>query len=597
AKKYGMTLKELKELNGLKTDRIYIGQRLKVKAKKEKTKKWIAKKEKTKKKILKTALKKQEIELLKNTEIGKYFKKLEQEYNKLFSNAKTTRREWLNLIGEYRRIYLLYPASEIAPKAILRTADIYYQLYVKSSKKRDLKEAIKKYKLLINNFSSAPETEVAYFKLIKIYEKHLKDLNKAEKLKKIFSQKYPESLYLVKLGFKKITQEIKKENVKSLNLTVGLKKIIDIQPVTGEDYTRVIIDVSGNFDYKTDILKGSKGKPPRIYVDIYPAILNSKIPKKIDIKNAHLTRIRVGQFDKNTVRVVLDLTSLTSYKIFKLKDPYQLVLDLVGEHKKIKLISKISKEKEAEKANSNYINLARQLGLGIKRIVIDPGHGGRDAGAIGPTGLKEKDVVLRIAKILQKKLKKRLNVEVILTRNRDIFIPLMKRAAIANSKKADLFISIHANASPDSAARGIETYYLNFTTDPEAMRVAALENAVSNKRLSDLQDLVKAILANTKLSESRLLAEKIQNQLIRSLSRYYPDTIDRGVKYAPFLVLVGTRMPAVLVEVSFISNPTEEARLKNTHYLDLIAEGIAKGIKIYIQSFNFSKPDIYDKKS
>ncbi len=572
AKKYGMTLKELKEINRLKTNRIYIGQRLKVRAKKKKIvkKKIFRKKIAKERKVQKGKIKKQEIKFLKATEIGKYFENLEQEYNKLFFSSKTTRRDWLNLIEKYRRIYLLYPASKIAPKAILKVADIYYRLYIKSSKKRDLKEAIRRYKLLINNFPSAPETEIASFKLIKIYEKHLKDLNKAKKLKKIFSQKYPDSPYLLKLGIAK---------------RIRLKKVIDIQPITGEDYTRVIINVSGNFYYTTDILRGDKGKPPRIYIDIYPAILSSKIPKKIDIKNSHLTRIRIGQFDKNTVRVVLDLTSLTSYKIFKLKDPYQLVLDLVGEHK------------EAKKNGKNYINLARQLGLGIKRIVIDPGHGGHDTGAIGPTGLKEKDVVLKIAKILQKILKEKLHVDVILTRNRDVFIPLMKRAAVANSKKADLFISIHINASPDPEARGIETYYLNFTTDPEAMRVAALENAVSNKRLSDLQDLVKAILANTKLSESRLLAEKIQNQLIRSLSRYYPDTIDRGVKYAPFLVLVGTRMPAVLVEVDFITNPTEEARLKNTHYLDLIAEGIAKGIEIYIQSLNFSKPDVYDKKS
>ncbi|MCX8042138.1 MAG: N-acetylmuramoyl-L-alanine amidase, partial [Thermodesulfobacteriaceae bacterium] len=160
--------------------------------------------------------------------------------------------------------------------------------------------------------------------------------------------------------------------------------------------------------------------------------------------------------------------------------------------------------------------------------------------------------------------------------------------AIANSKKADLFISLHLNASPDPKAKGIETYYLNFTTDPEAMRVAALENAMSDKGLSDLYDLVRAVLANTKLSESKLLAEKVQRELVRNLSRNYPYVEDRGVKYAPFLVLVGTRMPAILVEAGFISNPSEAELFKKEEFLEKIAEGIIKGIEAYVQSLKFS---------
>ena len=513
----------------------------------------------------------------------------------MFSNSQTTRKEWLKLISKYRRLYLLYPGSRTAPKAILKTANIYYHLYKTSSNPKDLNEAIERYYFLIDNYSKAPEVEEAYYKLIQIYKDEIKDKEKVEKLKAEFKVKYPKSIYLAKLEEKKEVEKKKsevKKNIKEKSEKGRLKKVLEVQPVTGEDYSRVIINVSDNFEYQANILKGTKNKPPRIYVDIYPAILDNKVSKEIKIKDALLTKVRVAQFDKNTVRVVLDLNSLTSYKIFKLRDPYQLVLDLIGKERITEKVSKsLTKDKE------KYINLARQFGLSIKRIVIDPGHGGDDPGAIGPKGLKEKDIVLKVAKLLAQKLKEKLNVEVLLTRKKDKFIPLIQRPAIANSKKADLFISIHTNASPDSKARGVETYYLNFTTDPEAMRVAALENAASDKALSDLQDLIKAILANTKLSESRLLAEKIQEQLIKTLKRYYPDTINRGVKYAPFLVLVGTRMPAVLVEIGFISNPKEENRLKDSHYLEMVAEGIAKGIEIYIQSLKLSQNYYYDKKS
>jgi N-acetylmuramoyl-L-alanine amidase len=558
AKQYGVSIKEIKKLNHLKSNIIYPGQKLLIKEEK----------------VYQAESKSAEL-----TDIDRIFTTLEDKYKKLISDPKTKRSDWLKLIEEYRRLYLLYPGSKAAPKAILRVAQLYYRLYKKSLSQKDLTEAIKKYKLLIKNFNSTPEARIAYIQLKQIYSRDLKDHAKAEEIRKILQQKNPE-----KTIFSDKNTEAKLSNSEEPHI-LTLKKVIDVQPVTGEDYSRVIIDVSGDFKYKTDILKGDGIKPPRIYVDIYPAILGSNVAREIEIKDSHLKKIRVGQFNKNTVRVVLDLTSLTSYKIFKLKNPYQLILDLTG------------KEKKEKKTGKKYINLARQLGLGIKRIVIDPGHGGHDSGAIGPSGLKEKDVVLKIAKLVKKRLEKKFNIKVILTRERDSFLPLLSRAAIANSKKADLFISIHANASPNPSARGIETYYLNFTTDPEAMRVAALENAISNKGLSDLQDLVKAILANTKLSESRLLAEKIQEQLVKTLSRYYPDTVNRGVKCAPFLVLVGTRMPAVLVEVSFITNPIEEKRLKNPHYLDLIAKGIVQGIEVYIQSLKFSQNKLYEKKS
>jgi len=569
ARRYGTTVSQLKKWNGLRGDRIYVGQKLIVGIREE-------------------IIKKETIKEVSDTE--KIFSELEKEYEKLFSTSKTPRKKWLELINKYRRLYLLYPGSKTAPKAILKTANIYFHLYKTFSNKEDLNEAIERYYFLIDNYADTPQAEESYYRLIQIYKEELKSEENAEKLKKEFKLKFPKSLYLAKLEEKKEKKEKSKGDTKEKTSLSKFRKVLEVHPVTGEDYSRVIINISDNFEYQANILKGTKDKPPRIYVDIYPAVLDSKVPKEIKIKDALLTKVRVAQFDEKTVRVVLDLSSLTSYKIFKLRDPYQLILDLIGKEK-------VEKVATGQGKDEKYINLARQFGLGIKRIVIDPGHGGKDPGAVGPRGLEEKDVTLRLAKILAQKLKERLKLEVLLTRTYDKFIPLIQRPAIANSKKADIFISLHTNASPDPKAHGVETYYLNFTTDPEAMRVAALENAATEKSLSDLQDLIKAILANTKLSESRLLAEKVQEQLVKTLSRYYPDTVDRGVRYAPFLVLVGTRMPAILVEVGFITNPKEERRLRDSHYLEMVAEGIAKGVEIYLQSLKFSQTYYHDKKS
>jgi N-acetylmuramoyl-L-alanine amidase len=602
ARKYGVSISEIRKWNNLKGERLRVGQRLIVGVKEAKEERGI---------------KKEEVAV---SDIEKAFLELERKYEILLSNPQATKIDWLKLLSEYRRLYLLYPSSYVAPKAILKTANIYFHLYKNFSDSEALNKAIERYNFLIKNHPKSSEVEEAYYRLIRIYREEIKDKEKEENLRAEFKAKCPKSTYLSKLEEKAEAKEIKKTEKKGKEIktkkpikeptkeiakeptiepakenivlsAVTPKKVLEVHPVTGEDYSRVIINVSDNFEYQANILKGDKDRPPRIYVDIYPAILDSKVSKEIEIKDALLTGVRVAQFDEKTVRVVLDLNSLTSYKIFKLREPYQLVLDLIGKER----IQKSYATKETPK-KGEYINLARQFGLGIKRVVIDPGHGGEDPGAVGPSGLKEKDVTLTLAKILAQKLRTHLGIEVILTRDEDKFIPLIQRPAIANSKKADLFISLHTNASPDSKGCGIETYYLNFTTDPEAMRVAALENAASDKSLSDLQDLIKAILVNTKLSESRMLAEKVQKELVKGLNKYYPDTIDRGVKYAPFLVLVGTRMPAILVEAGFISNPVEEKRLKDQQYLEMVAEGIAKGIEIYIQSLKFSQT-YYEKKS
>ena len=231
-------------------------------------------------------------------------------------------------------------------------------------------------------------------------------------------------------------------------------------------------------------------------------------------------------------------------------------------------------------------SLIRTLGLKIGRIVIDPGHGGHDTGTIGPNGLKEKDLVLEVGRRMGKLLETRLGAEVVYTRRDDTFIPLETRTAIANQQRADLFISIHANSSHDPAARGVETYYLNFTSSPDALEVAARENAVSEKSIYELQDLVKKIALKEKIEESREFAADVQQSLHSGLSSKNPGIRNRFVKKAPFIVVIGANMPSILAEISFVSNPGDEHRLETSEYRQRIAESLYRGVAKYVDGLS-----------
>jgi N-acetylmuramoyl-L-alanine amidase len=231
--------------------------------------------------------------------------------------------------------------------------------------------------------------------------------------------------------------------------------------------------------------------------------------------------------------------------------------------------------------------LTRALGLKIGRIVIDAGHGGHDTGTIGPTGLMEKDlcldVALRLGKIIQQRLP---GADIVYTRSDDTFIPLEERTNIANQAKADLFISIHANSSQDHAARGVETYYLNLKGSAEAMEVASRENASSDQGIHDLEDMVKKIARNEKIDESKEFAEDIQDSLAKRMQKTSKTVKDRGVRKAPFVVLIGADMPSILTEISFLSNPADEKMLKQPEYRQRVAEGLYQGVASYLQSLN-----------
>jgi len=263
-----------------------------------------------------------------------------------------------------------------------------------------------------------------------------------------------------------------------------------------------------------------------------------------------------------------------------------------------KAADSLAAAKPPSPTRNGQMDMTRVLGLKIGRIVIDAGHGGHDTGTVGPSGLMEKDlcldVALRLGKMVQEKLP---GTEVIYTREDDTFVPLENRAPIANQSKADLFLSIHANSSRDKSARGIETYYLNFAASDDALEVAARENALSQGSIHELQDYLKKIAKNEKLEESREFALEIQEHLSKRLQKVSRHNKNRGVKKAPFVVLIGANMPSVLAEISFISNPTDETLLKKGDHRNKVVEGLYHGIEKYLQnlnslSFNATKTEV-----
>lgn len=361
--------------------------------------------------------------------------------------------------------------------------------------------------------------------------------------------------------------EIESEKKKNKFITVR-----DLRHHSTKKYTRVVVDIDRPVRYEHHRIK----EPDRIYFDLINSRMGEELKKKIiSIDDGILKAVRISQFSQDVVRVVLDLNSIESFKSFLMENPDRLVIDISGIAKQDPLTSK------------------EPPFYGVKRIVLDPGHGGHDPGAIGKRGLEEKDVVLDISKKLRTLIKREMDIEVILTRDSDIFIPLHERTAIANMKEADLFLSIHTNASPNRNARGVETYLLNYTTDEEANRVAARENAISLKRQKEFQrefqgDLEKTfgdLERDNKRDESLRFAHMVQFSIIEKLNQTYHIT-NLGVKQALFYVLVGAKMPSILAEVSFISNRDEEKRLADDLYRQKIAEALLSGIKNYLSSKN-----------
>lgn len=553
-------------------------------------------------------------------------------YNELHNNQAlaSSRENWLKGTRNFRRIYLSSPTSELAPSCLFMLGRLYEEMYDRFNLGIDLQESISYFKDTSRLFPQNRLADDAYFALGQSYldkrndpgqaAKYLTEIVKkhpqadmapaAEKLLKILSQKY-------EIPLPKIMVSSSRDN--------KLSYVLPVKYWSNDNYTRVVIMASGPVNYKEELLKASGKNPRRLYIDFQKSYIEPQYRAPVPIEDGLLRRIRTGQFSPDTVRVVLDMDSVGSYKIFSLPDPFRVVIDVRGEvpepAKRVSLVAtkqkrfyqlntkssshpdvidlvasarktkfqpatsgeaKVDKIKEVD--GEKPLSLAQQLGLGVRKIVLDPGHGGKDPGAMA-FGLKEKDIVLDLAKRLTPILKKELGCEVILTRNNDTFIPLEERTAIANTQNADLFVSLHINAHPSPKVRGLETYYLNLSTNAEAMRVAARENATSTHQLSDLQDILSDIMKNSKINESSRLAQLVHSQIFKEIQKKgFADMKNLGVKQAPFYVLIGAQMPAILIEVAFISNKQDKQNLQNPTFLSLLVDEIANGIGTYIRN-------------
>jgi N-acetylmuramoyl-L-alanine amidase len=669
-----------------------------------------------------------------------------------------SRHEYQRVLDAYRRVYYEAPTSSKADASVVAVAELLAESGRAFNDEKTSRAAVAQYEFLRREYPGSKYRFEALFTIGQIYKDDLNEIDKARETFQEVIHRYPHMQQaadareaindLEQPHTKAKTHEARTADVKPQESHAPDSKAPELKPVDNSsetprstlplvtgirhwstpDYTRVAIDLEQEVKYEA----GRIPNPDRIFFDLHDTKLASTlVGKTFDVSDGFLRRIRIAQFQKGMVRVVLEVDDVSDYSAFLLPNPYRLIIDVHGRKPNgaQTLVAQAQKERETaalpatsgetssaskqtpavpsapnpatssvaapaksaaasarlekpaaepaktstavfgpspvgqalsksetvefgprmedgsffsngkgpkvedkvsasadnndenestaagtpESTKSEIANLKGHevkatdrptsqptvqvvaprgpdpsaLGLKVGRIVIDAGHGGHDTGTIGPNGLLEKDLVLDVSLRLGRLLQGKMGAEVIYTRDDDTFVPLETRTAIANQQQADLFISVHANSSQDASARGVETYYLNFNPSPDALEVAARENAVSEKSVHELSDLVKKITLKDKVEESREFATDVQHSLYQGLAGKDKTTLrDRGVKKAPFIVLIGANMPSILAEISFVSNPGDEAKLRTPEYRQKIAESLYKGIARYINGLS-----------
>ncbi len=520
---------------------------------------------------------------------------------------KQTAGKWLKCISQYEIIYRLYPDNSWAPAGMYKASQLYIKLSKLSGKKQYKIQAADLLSRLGNKYPGSAYAGRArtLLKSIKVdprlYAKKIKHIKSKKQLTKndVLIRKFTQNENKIYTH----TSMDKKKPLPPKQKLSGDATISDLRFWSNPEYTRIVVNADRERDYSHKLLK----KDPkinkifqRLYIDIDQSRLGKNVADHTDINDNLLKQARAAQYKPHTVRVVVDIKSFENYKIFSLKDPFRIVIDVWGKGSngapapKQKLQTadsgKAKKPVKLHQITTDHLkssDIARQLALGVKTIVIDPGHGGRDPGAPGYyKNVWEKDIVLNLAKKLAKTLRDRLQCTVLLTRSTDKKLTLEERTAIANTKKADLFISLHCNAAKNKNLKGIETYLLNLATDEQAIAVAARENATSEKNISDLEYILSDLMKHAKINESRRLANTVQTSFVKGMKRKYSGIDDHGVKQAPFYVLLGARMPSILIETGFLSNKKECKRLMSDSYQTAISHTITDGIKKYIDATN-----------
>ena len=349
----------------------------------------------------------------------------------------------------------------------------------------------------------------------------------------------------------------------------------DIHPAATLDTTQVVIIVSGPVQPLVQRLS----QPDRLEIDLPKTQLPQQWSQQdVPVADGRLQTIQVTQSQRNRVQITLVLQDVRHYRVAVQSAPHRVTIELLGAAPTVHTGTRAAQQGTARVAMAQTSTLA-------PIIFIDPGHGGHDPGALGPTGLEEKTVVLQVAKELRQLIQHAMpQYRVVLTREQDLFVPLAERARMANEQQAVVFISIHTNSSPNRQASGIETWYLSFAASARAKKIAARENMMSEQQLSTLELILRDMHETDRINQSAVLALSTQKALSEHLAAQYPGVIPRGVEGAPFAVLHRTRMPSVLVETAFISNPQEEARLRTPRYQRVLAQGILQGLRQFLQT-------------
>ena len=537
---------------------------------------------------------------------------------------KRSQSDYERVIRAFRRVYHAAPTYQNNAKSLTVMGETYEEMARQFGSDKYFRSALGAYEYLLREYPHSRYRYNALLSIGRIYREELEQPEEALQQFELYLKKHPR--HRLAQQARKAASEIKEEIAARKRAASeariaasrrqprkgpdGHPLVTNIRHWATPDYTRVVIDVEEAVKYRI----GRLSNPDRIYFDLQDTEIDPAVSgKSFPVEYGLLKQVRVAQNRVGISRVVLDLGEISDYSVFELPNPYRLVVDIHGEESPgsrenrqpgspeqlsaaatagasgnaVAAAEPVVESIQTARPNDDGSRtLIRALGLKIGRITIDPGHGGHDTGTIGPSGLQEKELVLDVARRLGPLIVERLGSEVLYTRQDDRFVPLETRTAIANEKRSDLFISIHANSSRNRRARGIETYYLNFTTDAEALEVAARENAVSQESIYQLQDLVKKIALKDKIDESKEFAARVQSELWKNIGNGTRRMKNRGVKKAPFVVLIGANMPSVLAEISFLSNPQDEKLLRTGEYRQKIAEALYAGIEQYADSLS-----------
>ncbi|MGE4553407.1 MAG: N-acetylmuramoyl-L-alanine amidase [Desulfovibrionaceae bacterium] len=510
------------------------------------------------------------------------------------------RSEWLKVERSFTQLYKRDPKGEWAPKALFWLGRVYEELGGRSALASDFEQAVDYFGRVPAGFPGHPWGDDALLHSAQIRLRRLNQRELAYRDLARIERDYPDgdmrgeaAALLDELDEKDMANARTGGMTETLAATgpapAGTATLQAIRYRSSDDYTRVVLELDRPVEYVYKFLEPlpDKDKTWRVYVDLRGAVLGGEVPRNVEISDGILRGFRAGQNTADTARVVLDLQAHQDHKVFHLDSPFRIIIDVYsaqpgdangGKDAPSGQAVAIKPDKSGKSKPSSPGDLLEQLGLTVRTVMIDPGHGGKDNGAVH-NGIKEKDVNLKVALALGAILKKQ-GYKVLYTRTNDEFISLEDRTAMANMGKADLFLSLHCNAHHSADINGLEVYSLNLAKNQDAIRVAAKENSVDPKQISDLQYILSDLMLSSKIEESSDLAEVEQGAIIKRVRPKYGIN-DHGHREAPFYVLMGAKMPAVLIEMGYLTNPDEARLMKKDSFIKVMAQGIADGVADY----------------